>query len=186
MRLAHLSDQDVERFWSKVDRSGGPGACWPWIGGAMMHGYGRIRINGETYSSNIVALTIKLGAVPEGMCALHNCPGADNRACCNPSHLYAGTKADNVRDMIAKGAARMNIHPRGENHWTKRRPELTGKLPRGERQHCAKINDDIARSIRDRVNRGESQKSVAQSLGLSPTLVNRVVLGKTWRHVEAA
>lgn len=33
----------AERFWPKVDKSGGPDACWPWLGGINGDGYGFIR-----------------------------------------------------------------------------------------------------------------------------------------------
>lgn len=28
------------RFWSKVDKSGGKNACWPWMAGSFPPGYG--------------------------------------------------------------------------------------------------------------------------------------------------
>lgn len=28
-----MTPAEVERFWSKVDTSGGPDACWEWQGG---------------------------------------------------------------------------------------------------------------------------------------------------------
>jgi hypothetical protein len=36
---------------------------------------------------------------PDGWVICHKC---DNPLCCNPSHLFAGTRADNQRDMQAK------------------------------------------------------------------------------------
>lgn len=34
------------------------------------------------------------------ICVLHKC---DNTACCNPKHLFLGTKKDNTQDMLRKG-----------------------------------------------------------------------------------
>jgi hypothetical protein len=33
----------AERYWSKVDKSGGPDACWPWTAGRSAGGYGILR-----------------------------------------------------------------------------------------------------------------------------------------------
>jgi hypothetical protein len=33
-----LSDQMIERFWSLVDRRGGPDACWLWTGPTRSRG----------------------------------------------------------------------------------------------------------------------------------------------------
>src|SRR5262245_43781963 len=39
----------LERFWAKVDQSAGPEACWPYLGGRVPFGYGRIAKNGGGY-----------------------------------------------------------------------------------------------------------------------------------------
>lgn len=42
------------------------------------------------------------GPIPPGMKVLHRC---DNPPCVNVDHLFLGTQADNIADMIAKGRA---------------------------------------------------------------------------------
>ncbi|MCH8043014.1 MAG: HNH endonuclease [Planctomycetes bacterium] len=43
--------------------------------------------------------------VPQGLQVLHDC---DNPPCCNPSHLFLGTNADNNADMMSKGRNRVS------------------------------------------------------------------------------
>lgn len=90
----------IDRFWSKIDRSGGPAACWPWIAGHNRDGYGSFRVDDHTELAHRVAWAEANGPVPDGMDVLHTC---DNPPCCNPRHLFLGTAADNARDSVAKG-----------------------------------------------------------------------------------
>lgn len=91
-----------ERFWSKVDRRG-PDECWPWTA-AKNRGYGVIgagpRSSGRKFATR-VSWELEHGAPPRSdMDILHRC---DNPPCVNPAHLFEGTAADNVADMLGKG-----------------------------------------------------------------------------------
>lgn len=86
-------------FWPKVDRSGGPDACWPYHRIDPI-GYGRFLKSGPFAFAHRTAWQIAKGSIPAGMDVLHRC---DNRRCCNPSHLFLGTHQDNMLDMARKG-----------------------------------------------------------------------------------
>lgn len=95
----------AELLWRQVER-GDEGECWEWQGSTNEHGYGRVKVGGRpgpVQLAHRVAWELINGAIPDGLCILHAC---DNPPCCNPSHLFLGTKADNTADMIAKGRAR--------------------------------------------------------------------------------
>lgn len=91
-----------ERFWSRVDQSGGPQRCWPWIASRHRQGYGRFyppeRPGGVT--AHAYALQLSSGEQPGGRHALHSC---DNPCCCNPAHLRWGTHSDNMCDVELRG-----------------------------------------------------------------------------------
>ena len=85
-------------FWSKVDVRG-PDDCWEWQGGIHgSTGYGRFKRKGIQYHTHRVAFG--LDNIPEGHQVNHHC---DNRKCCNPAHLYAGTQKDNMQDRKKRG-----------------------------------------------------------------------------------
>lgn len=97
----------AERFWGRVDRTGGEDACWPYTGYRHGHGvhagggYGSFPIGEKgKVQSNRVAWMVTHGPIPDGMHVMHLC---DNPPCCNPKHLKLGTHAENMADMHAKG-----------------------------------------------------------------------------------
>lgn len=86
-------------FWDRVDSSGGPEACWPWIG-PTVQGYGRLNVGSDQWRAHRYAFTLANGSIKPGAVLMHSC---DNPRCCNPAHLREGTKKENSVDASVKG-----------------------------------------------------------------------------------
>lgn len=98
------------------------------------------------------------GEIPAGLSVLHRC---DNPPCCNPAHLFLGTRADNVADMIAKGRDRR------------------GRFP-GEKCNFAKLKESDVVEIRKRL---APQKTLAAHYGVNVTTIQRIQYKQNWSHV---
>ncbi len=102
-----------ERFWSHVDKSAGPDACWPWKDAASFrNGYGMFRIGWKKPIAQASRLAYQLAnnivELQTENFIMHSC---DNPPCCNPAHLTLGTAKENNADMIAKGRAAHQRYP---------------------------------------------------------------------------
>lgn len=82
--------------------------CWLWHGAFEATGYGQIRIGspGKLIAAHRIAWELYVGPIPEGLWVLHNCPAGDTRSCVRPEHLFIGTRAENMLDMVRKGRSR--------------------------------------------------------------------------------
>lgn len=102
-------EQVAQRFWAQVAK-GSPDECWAWTGKLTVKGYGRFEWKGKQVRAHRFALSTAIGGIPDGLMALHSC---DNRACCNPGHLRAGTAKDNVADAIERGRFPQGFRSKG-------------------------------------------------------------------------
>ena len=85
-------------FWSRVDRSGGPDACWPVLNAG--DDYGRVLVGSRRVGAHRVAWEMAHGPIPDGMVVMHGC---DNPPCVNVAHLSLGMQLDNIADRVRKG-----------------------------------------------------------------------------------
>lgn len=95
---------DESRFWSYVD-IGDDDTCWMWLGGTDGLAYGQSSFDGRTQRAHRIAWTIANGSAPApGKLICHGC---NQPLCVNPSHLYAGTHADNALDRHVERAKKL-------------------------------------------------------------------------------
>ena len=82
------------RFWAKVDQ-GDAGECWPWTGYVRPSGHGGTTYKCFSILASRKAWILTHGPISSEVCVNHRC---DNALCCNPAHMYLGTRADNMID----------------------------------------------------------------------------------------
>jgi hypothetical protein len=168
----------ASRFWAKVAKAPSEG-CWEWTGWRNRFGYGRLSANGNPGAlAHRVAWEMLCGPVPDGLCVLHHC---DNPRCVRAdpdpekSHLFLGTRLDNVADMVAKGRHyRAPVRPR---------PQPKGHA-RGERYRTAKLTEHAVLEIRAARAAGAPIAALASRYGVDKSLISRAARGLVWRHVE--
>lgn len=193
-----------ERFWSKVAIAG-PNDCWIWQASLSCWGYGKFSIRGKDHGAHRVAFQLWWGvSLPRWLDVCHDCPGGDNKACCNPAHLSIGDRKAHAADTKAKGqyasgerlsarmrevAARgertgMYTHPerrpRGERNGQYTHPERTA---RGEQNGNSKLTELQVIGIMARWLQGIPKKQIAREFGISDVTAGHIINGKTWAHL---
>lgn len=177
MGTSDYTPKQLQRFWSKVDKSGGDDACWLWTGCRRNQRYGHCRWGGKMRSSHRIAWEITNGVIPDGLCVCHHC---DNPPCVNPKHLFLGTQLDNVRDYIAKGLD-IKTRARGDRHGRRVHPET---CPRGESSGKARLTNAKVLEMRRRfANEGVTKTQLSRELGVALSTVHDVITGRTWSHL---
>lgn len=152
-----LREKAIAKFWVRLDRSSG---CWLWTGYKTYRRYGLLWFGTKNVSTHRLAWMLTYGDIPHGLYVCHTC---DNPPCCNPSHLWLGTSADNAHDRDAKGR---------------------GGALFGEQNPASKLTAEQIEEIRrSYVPRKVSQDRLAIKFGVSQTVIGSIVRDKTWRGV---
>lgn len=150
--VAAMAVPPAERFWRHVDVRG-PDECWPWTGCRQLSGYGQLRDangrRGRGLRAHRVAYALAF-ADPGALCVCHRC---DNRACCNPRHLFLGTQADNLADM------------------------------RRKERHGAKLTADQVRAIKRALVAGATCAELGRQYKVSGTMVSYIKRGIWWAAI---
>lgn len=162
----NITLSDENRFWNKVDKSGGPDACWMWTADKFSTGYGCFYLAGKKVKASRFAWVSTHGSISmtdgyHGICVCHHC---DNPGCCNPSHLFLGTNADNVADR-----------------------EKKHRNTPGEANTSAKLtNDKVAKIIKAYATGKVSHEDLARQFGVSSNTISRVTNRQSWKHLPFA
>jgi len=156
------------RFWSKVDKSGGENSCWDWTGLINANGYGRFKAFGKKHTASRFSYFLTHGEVPKHLLVCHSC---DNRKCVNPAHLWLGTNMDNTQDAIKKGRRPL---PK-----PKIKPE--GWLPLGDKsRHNYKLT---RQEVLDIFSSKESCSELCKKYNLHHSQIYRIKNKQLWKNI---
>lgn len=147
---------NIDDFWTCYRVL--PNGCWEWAGGLGGMGYGMLRLDGANYTAHRIAWSLAMGcAIPAGMEVCHSC---DYRPCVNPSHLFLGTHAENMRDAARKGRSAAAQRSRKD----------------------AKLTPQDVVAIR--VAEGK-QWDIARRFGVTQSTVSRIKLQRRWSDMAS-
>lgn len=137
-----------------------PSGCWEYQRGRSPQGYGYCK--SSTYGEQLAhRLAWRMIHGPAGpLCVCHHC---DNPPCCNPDHLFLGTKQDNSDDATVKGRHKLRSCP-------------------GEKNGNAILSGAQARQVL--ALRGIlKRREIAVAMGVTIHVVKGILDGRSYRHL---
>jgi len=132
--------------------------CRVWLGYVWPNGYGEVWWQEQRYPVHRAVWELIHGN-PGALDVLHTC---DNKPCCEPAHLFLGTKLDNNKDRDAKG-----------------------RTAHGEQQGGHKLAEVQVAEIKRLLVAGEqTQKQIACAYRVDSRTISAIARGRTWKHVS--
>ncbi len=180
--LPTFTERDILKFWSLVDKRE-PSDCWLWTGHITPESYGYFRAQGRSFLAHRVAYSL-IKADPFPLCCCHTCDvrydvkDLTNRRCCNPDHLFLGTRIENFSDMIRKGRTAS-----GDKNGSRTRPDRVSKGAYHARPG-AKLTPEEVLLVREIYSKGDiSQRKLGARFGVDHGTICRIVSKECWSHV---
>jgi hypothetical protein len=164
----------AERFWSYVSAPDENG-CRHWRAArhhARNYGLFKVRKGVQVTAHSFAwRLTYQGPVHPDAAVFRHSCDvhyptgSTAYRPCCEPSHVWPGTTADNMADKMERG-----------------------REARGERCGSAKLSDAAVDAMRAALAAGRRQIDIAADFGVTQGYVSKVKRGATrsGRHARAS
>lgn len=160
----------MERFLAKVKTGEG---CWEWQGTLNSKGYGQFWDGKRT----VMAHWFLLPKYPDRSKGEEGCHHCDNRRCVRPSHVFVGTRADNMNDCVRKG------RHRGGNLDVARSRRSYSK---GQDNHASKLTLEQAREIFFTPESRGVGAALARAYGVSETVICGIRNGSRWKGAFVA
>jgi len=154
-RRGAVLNNPIKNFWRAVTKTEN---CWLWR--KTKHGYGSLSVKGKPMRAHRFSWMIHNGPIESDLCVLHKC---DNPRCVNPDHLFLGTRHENNKDRDMK-------------HRT--------KVPVGANNGNAKLTESDVRTIRNKLDDGNSLASIGKEYGVTWQTIQAIKNRKTWDHLS--
>ena len=149
--MISLTEQDLQRFHNKYEPVTESG-CWIWTAGLNNYGYGAFGVGKKIIGAHRISYQIHIGELSKTDYVLHKC---DTPCCVNPSHLFKGDQAANMKDMAQKKRSTI-----------------------GEKNPASKLTATQVCEIKNAV--GMTQLEIAKKYGISQCAVSFIRSGKRW------
>lgn len=184
--------------------------CWIWKAGQGGHGYGRVKYIDRAEYAHRAAYIEAGGNFDAGNIVRHKC---GNRSCVRPSHLQAGTHADNARDMsemfqargssslaTVKGIRKDYAEGMSLNDLSNKYDMAQGSIVQvatgrvystiapetivPPNRFPRKLDAEKAELIREMIANGATQSSIAKKFNVAQSVVSRINTGSRWAATQ--